>query len=195
MSALAAERANEPGTRRRNASATATKVADERTAGEIAALVFERLEQRQSLAEVVVGLRVTPDLVRGLFDQWTLGLTEGQLRMAREPTVSRDNDTPPSVSTLATRWPHFPKVKPRASASLAIEDRFSTAIASTPTFRSSVASSSRARASATRSHDALVAVSTASRRMASIRLVFVGSLLSRISAASDRGSHGGGIRT
>lgn len=110
VSALAAERANDSGTRRRNASATTPKVVDERTAGEIAALVFERLEQRQSLAEIVVGLRITPDVVRGLFDQWTLGLTDGQLRMAREPTVSRDNDTPrTSLSTLATRLAALPE--------------------------------------------------------------------------------------
>jgi DNA-binding transcriptional regulator YiaG len=36
-----------------------------RTPGDIAAEVFARLEQRQSLAEIVVGVRVAPDVVRG----------------------------------------------------------------------------------------------------------------------------------
>jgi len=35
---------------------------------ELAALVFERLEQRQSLAEIVVGVRVDPDVVRALVE-------------------------------------------------------------------------------------------------------------------------------
>jgi hypothetical protein len=54
--------------------------------------VFERFEQRQSLAEIVVGLRVSPDVVRGLFDQWCIGLTEGHLRHAREPNAARVGD-------------------------------------------------------------------------------------------------------
>ncbi len=50
-----------------------------RTPGDIAAEVFERLEQRQSLAEIVIGVRVTPELVRELHREWQLGLIEGEL--------------------------------------------------------------------------------------------------------------------
>lgn len=50
-----------------------------RTEGEIAAEVFERLEQRQSLAEIVIGVRVPPDVVRELHRQWQIGLIEGEL--------------------------------------------------------------------------------------------------------------------
>jgi hypothetical protein len=108
VAALAAERANETGSRRRNAKAAAS-AADARSAGEIAALAFERFEQRQSLAEIVVGLRIEPALVRTLFDQWTVGLTEGQLRMSREPTVPRDEETPrASPTTLAARLAELP---------------------------------------------------------------------------------------
>jgi len=41
--------------------------------------VFERLEQRQSLAEIVIGVRVLPDVVRELHRQWQIGLIEGEL--------------------------------------------------------------------------------------------------------------------
>jgi hypothetical protein len=58
----------------RNAAAAAHEV--KRTEGEIAAEVFERLEQRQSLAEIVIGVRVPPDLVRELHRQWQIGLIE-----------------------------------------------------------------------------------------------------------------------
>jgi hypothetical protein len=50
-----------------------------RTPGDVAADVFERLEQRQSLAEIVIGARVTPDLVRELHREWQRGLIEGEL--------------------------------------------------------------------------------------------------------------------
>ena len=76
---------------RRNAATKGT-AREERSAGEIAALVFERFEQRHSLAEIVMALRIEPDAVRALFEQWTIGLTEGQLRLAREPTVMRDGE-------------------------------------------------------------------------------------------------------
>jgi AcrR family transcriptional regulator len=65
-----------PRTPRRNAAA-APEV--KRTEGEIAAEVFERLEQRQSLAEIVIGVRVLPDVVRELHRQWQIGLIEGEL--------------------------------------------------------------------------------------------------------------------
>jgi hypothetical protein len=50
-----------------------------RAAGEIAADVFERFEQRQSLAEIVIGARVEPEVVRELHRQWQIGLIEGEL--------------------------------------------------------------------------------------------------------------------
>ena len=64
---------------------------DARTRGEIAALVFERFEQRQSHAEIVIGLRVEPEVVAELFEQWCFGLTERQLRK-REPRVPLVHD-------------------------------------------------------------------------------------------------------
>jgi hypothetical protein len=50
-----------------------------RSAGEIAADVFERFEQRQSLAEIVIGARVEPEVVRELHRQWQIGLIDGEL--------------------------------------------------------------------------------------------------------------------
>jgi hypothetical protein len=50
--------------------------------GELAARVFECLEERQSLAEIVVGLRVAPDVVRKLHHEWLVGLVEGELANA-----------------------------------------------------------------------------------------------------------------
>lgn len=48
--------------------------------GDLAALVFERLEQRHSLAEIVVALRVPPDEVSGLYHAWLIGLWAGELQ-------------------------------------------------------------------------------------------------------------------
>lgn len=93
VTALAAELANDPRQeRRRNANATAASVEPQPERGELAALVFERLERRQSLAEIVIGVRIEPESVRALFEQWSLGLTEGQLQMAREPRMPRDHE-------------------------------------------------------------------------------------------------------
>ena len=89
VTALAASRANQAIARGR--IRPQGDEPEKRTPGEIAALVFERFEQRQSHAEIVIGLRIEPALVRELFDQWCLGLTEGQLRK-REPRVSREQD-------------------------------------------------------------------------------------------------------
>jgi hypothetical protein len=89
VAALAAQLANEPGAKQSRAASPVNARTEVRTEGEIAALVFERLEQRQSLAEIVVGVRVEPEKVRVLFEQWCLGLTEGQLRMEREPRIPR----------------------------------------------------------------------------------------------------------
>lgn len=90
VATLAVELTNEPRIAKgRNAAATVTPA---RSHDEIAALVFERLEQRQSLAEIVVGVRVAPETVRELFDQWCLGLTSGQLQMTREPRLPRHDE-------------------------------------------------------------------------------------------------------
>jgi hypothetical protein len=43
------------------------RLAETRTRGDLAALVFECFEQRQSQAEIVIGLRVEPETVRELF--------------------------------------------------------------------------------------------------------------------------------
>jgi hypothetical protein len=87
---LAAELANEPRMQRRlrNAAAPAGVGAARpaaRSADEIAAQVFERLEQRQSLAEIVIGVRVAPERVRELHAQWSQGLVEHYIRAPRAP--------------------------------------------------------------------------------------------------------------
>ncbi len=115
---LAAELANEPHAQRRrnvNVNAKAKANASERPdishhwKGELAAQVFERLEQRQSLAEIVIGVRVEPDFVRALFEQWCLGLTEGQLQLAREPGMPRENEvTHASRDALVSRLAKLP---------------------------------------------------------------------------------------
>lgn len=90
VAALAAEMINQ-GTKPVKTKA-ASGPSEQRSAGEIAGLVFERLEQRQSLAEIVIGLRVEPETVRSLYEQWCLGLVEGQLRLEREPRMARANE-------------------------------------------------------------------------------------------------------
>ena len=50
------------------------------SAGEIAARAFECFEQRYSLAEVVISLRIEPQVVRELFHEWLVGLTQGELQ-------------------------------------------------------------------------------------------------------------------
>jgi hypothetical protein len=93
IASLAAELANAAISKRNGTAATtAFDAVPTRSPGELAALVFERLEQRQSLAEIVIGLRITPQVVRELFDSWCLGLTEGQFRMKREPNAPRVGD-------------------------------------------------------------------------------------------------------
>lgn len=92
---LALELADEPRARRLRNAASADGTASasgsvKRSPGEEAALVFERLEQRQSLAEIVVGVRVTPERVRELYRQWTQGLTEFEIRTSRKVTVPLD---------------------------------------------------------------------------------------------------------
>jgi hypothetical protein len=77
VTALAAARANQALARGKIRNATPRR--EPRTRGELAALVFERFEQRQSQAEIVIGLRVEPETVRELFDQYCRGLIETQL--------------------------------------------------------------------------------------------------------------------
>lgn len=109
VASLAAELVNKAATKRARGSLAAT-AHQARSPGETAALVFERLEQRQSLAEIVIGLRVPPETVRTLFDQWSLGLTEGQLRMHREPSVPRTNEIERvTAEKLAARLGELPE--------------------------------------------------------------------------------------
>jgi hypothetical protein len=110
VAALAVELSNEPRTaKRRNANAAVAAV---QSRDEIAALVFERLEQRQSLAEIVIGVRVGPDTVRELFEQWCLGLTEGQLQMTREPRMPREDEVVRvRAAGLGTRLAELPQGK------------------------------------------------------------------------------------
>lgn len=69
----------------RNAEKAYTRAA-ELPKGELAALVFERLEQRHSLAEIVIALRVPPEEVRELFHAWRVGLWVGELQR-KEPAI------------------------------------------------------------------------------------------------------------
>jgi DNA-binding transcriptional MerR regulator len=69
----------------RNAEKAAVRAA-ELSKGELAALVFERLEQRHSLAEIVIALRVPPDDVRELYHASLVGLWAGELQR-REPAL------------------------------------------------------------------------------------------------------------
>ena len=93
VTAVAAARANDAIARGRIRNASPRTAPEERTKGEIAALVFERFEQRQSQAEIVIGLRVEPEAVQQLFELWCLGLIENQLNK-REPRVPLVEDIP-----------------------------------------------------------------------------------------------------
>ena len=64
----------------------------ERSKGELAALVFERLEQRHSLAEIVIALRVSPDEVRDLYHTWLVGLWAGELQRPEPALPQRHTD-------------------------------------------------------------------------------------------------------
>lgn len=105
VAALASELANAPARSRPMVGSSKTT----RDAGELAALAFERFEQRQSLAEIVIGLRVEPAVVRTLFDQWCLGLTDAHLRNARTLLSARENEIPrASVETLRMKLTSIP---------------------------------------------------------------------------------------
>ena len=60
--------------------------AAEMSKGELAALVFERLEQRHSLSEIVIALRIPPEDVRELYHTWLVGLWAGSCRGKSQPS-------------------------------------------------------------------------------------------------------------
>jgi transcriptional regulator with XRE-family HTH domain len=117
VAALAAELANEPRARRlRNAAADPGGKPAPRSADELAAQVFERLEQRQTLAEIVIGVRIAPERVRALYVQWTQGLVEHHLRTARAPYGPLESDSCQiSPAELAARLAELPRGLTRIS--------------------------------------------------------------------------------
>ncbi len=109
VTALAASRANQA--LDRGAIRNATPAPEARTRGEIAALVFERFEQRQSHAEIVIGLRVEPEVVGELFEQYCFGLTERMLRK-RDPRVPLQREIElVQVGELETRLAALPEAQ------------------------------------------------------------------------------------
>ncbi len=87
LAAVLAAEQNTP----RNAEKAALR-AVELSKGELAALVFERLEQRHSLAEIVIALRVPPDDVRELYHTWLVGLWAGELQRSEPALPARHSD-------------------------------------------------------------------------------------------------------
>jgi DNA-binding transcriptional MerR regulator len=75
----------------RNAQQAVVRAA-EMPKGELAALVFERLEQRHSLAEIVIALRVPPEDVRDLYHTWLVGLWAGELQRQEPALPSRHSE-------------------------------------------------------------------------------------------------------
>ncbi len=80
--------------------------------GEIAGLVFERLEQRHSLAEIVIALRIPPEDVRDLYHSWLVGLWAGELQRKEPALPARHSDqdvvrrvTPVQLAQLLTALP------------------------------------------------------------------------------------------
>jgi hypothetical protein len=111
VAALGIQLASDPRKRvRRNA---ATHAVPKQSRGELAAQAFERFEQRQSLSEIVIALRVDPEVVRALFDQWRIGLIEDQLHNGRERLVPRENEIRPgSLQELASHLSALPRGQP-----------------------------------------------------------------------------------
>jgi transcriptional regulator with XRE-family HTH domain len=91
VAALAAELVSDPA-HTPGARGVPQEAPPELPRGELAARVFERLEQRQTLAEIVIGLRVAPELVRALYHEWLVGLTEGELQQQPEPALPTDDE-------------------------------------------------------------------------------------------------------
>jgi hypothetical protein len=81
----------------RNAQQAVIRAA-EMPKGELAALVFERLEQRHSLSEIVIALRVPPEDVRELYHAWLVGLWAGELQRKEPALPARHTDQE------ASRW-------------------------------------------------------------------------------------------
>ena len=75
----------------RNAQQAVVRAA-EMSKGELAALVFERLEQRHSLSEIVIALRVPPEDVRELYHTWLVGLWAGELQRKEPALPARHTD-------------------------------------------------------------------------------------------------------
>jgi DNA-binding transcriptional MerR regulator len=75
----------------RNAQQAVVRAAD-MPKGELAALVFERLEQRHSLSEIVIALRVPPEDVRDLYHSWLVGLWAGELQRKEPALPARHTD-------------------------------------------------------------------------------------------------------
>jgi len=75
----------------RNAQQAVARAA-EMPPGELAALVFERLEQRHSLSEIVIALRVPPEDVRELYHAWLVGLWAGELQRKEPALPARHTD-------------------------------------------------------------------------------------------------------
>lgn len=75
----------------RNAQQAVLRAAD-LPKGELAAQVFERLEQRHSLSEIVIALRVPPEDVRELYHTWLVGLCAGELQRKEPALPARNSD-------------------------------------------------------------------------------------------------------
>jgi DNA-binding transcriptional MerR regulator len=75
----------------RNAQQAVVRAA-EMSKGELAALVFEKLEQRHSLSEIVIALRVPPEDVRELYHTWLVGLWAGELQRKEPALPARHTD-------------------------------------------------------------------------------------------------------
>jgi len=95
--------------------------------GELAALVFERLEQRHSLAEIVIALRVPPDEVRELYHSWLVGLWAGELQRPEPalPMRRTEQDVARRVTCeqLASMLAALPEKQPtRISLARALDD-------------------------------------------------------------------------
>lgn len=76
--------------------------------GELAARAFECFEQRQSLSEVVIGLRLEPDRVRKLYKQWRLGLENGFYERHKDSAAPLPMLTPTGKQGCLERFASLP---------------------------------------------------------------------------------------
>src|SRR4051812_47413159 len=95
----------------RNAQKAVVRAA-EMPKGELAALVFERLELRHSLSEIVIALRVPPEDVRDLYHTWLAGLWASELQHKEPALPARHTDqdairrvTPAQLAQLLAALP------------------------------------------------------------------------------------------